>query len=143
MHGTCIIARQEQRVEPCLSRNVCARLNPLHHQCRCPSIRRGKGRRDHGDGCGRGKKWRTARGVHRVGEITLLDRDPVTIVARGRHRCILKRQNGMRRASVTLLETNLDLLEQSAQDLLQRETLDEPDLVAIGSKVNRTEAVAA
>lgn len=37
----------------------------------------------------------------------------------------------------------LDLTEQSAQDLLQRETLDEPDLVAIGSKLKRTEAVAA
>ena len=46
-------------------------------------------------------------------------------------------------AQLTLLESNLDLLEESAQDLLQRETLDEPDLVAIGSKVKRTEAVAA
>lgn len=46
-------------------------------------------------------------------------------------------------AQLTLLESNLDLLEESAQDLLQRETLDEPDLVAIGSKAKRTEAVAA
>ena len=45
--------------------------------------------------------------------------------------------------TLALLETNRDLLEQSAQDLLQRETLDEPDLVAIGAKVKRTEAVAA
>ena len=42
-----------------------------------------------------------------------------------------------------LQSINRALLEQSAQDLLQRETLDEPDLVAIGSKVKRTEAVAA
>jgi len=51
--------------------------------------------------------------------------------------------DGVFKRTLTLLETNLDLLEQSAQDLLQRETLDEPDLVAIGSKVKRTEAVAA
>ena len=43
--------------------------------------------------------------------------------------------DGVFKRTLTLLETNLDLLEQSAQDLLQRETLDEPDLVAIGSKV--------
>ena len=51
--------------------------------------------------------------------------------------------DGVFKRTLTLLETNLDLLEQSAQDLLQRETLDEPYLVAIGSKVKRTEAVAA
>ena len=51
--------------------------------------------------------------------------------------------DGVFKRNLTLLETNLDLLEQSAQDLLQRETLVEPDLVAIGSKVKRTEAVAA
>ena len=51
--------------------------------------------------------------------------------------------DGVFKRTLTLLESNLDLLEQSAQDLLQRETLDEPDLVAIGSTVKRTEAVAA
>lgn len=51
--------------------------------------------------------------------------------------------DGVFKRTLTLLETNRDLLEQSAQDLLQRETLDEPDLVAIGSKVKRTESVAA
>ena len=51
--------------------------------------------------------------------------------------------DGVFKRTLTLLETNRELLEQSAQDLLQRETLDEPDLVAIGSKVKRTEAVAA
>ncbi len=43
--------------------------------------------------------------------------------------------DGVSKRARNLLETNLDLLEQSAQDLLQRETLDEPDLVAMGSKV--------
>lgn len=51
--------------------------------------------------------------------------------------------DGVFKRTLTLLETKLDLLEQSAQDPLQRETLDEPNLVAIGSKVKRTEAVAA
>ncbi|MFC0634681.1 hypothetical protein [Brevundimonas balnearis] len=51
--------------------------------------------------------------------------------------------DGVFKRTLTLLETNLDILEQSAQDLLQRETLDEPNLVAIGSKVKRTEAAAA
>ena len=51
--------------------------------------------------------------------------------------------DGVFKRTLTLLETNLDILEQSAQDLLPRETLDEPNLVAIGSKVKRTEAVAA
>jgi cell division protease FtsH len=51
--------------------------------------------------------------------------------------------DGVFKRTLALLETNRDLLERSAQDLLQRETLDEPDLVAIGSKVRRTEAVAA
>jgi cell division protease FtsH len=51
--------------------------------------------------------------------------------------------DGVFKRTLTLLETNLDLLEQSAQDLLQRETLDEPNLVAIGAKLKRTEAVAA
>ncbi|MCZ2500472.1 hypothetical protein GN316_28225 [Xylophilus sp. Kf1] len=47
------------------------------------------------------------------------------------------------RGSKSVWKERLDLLEQSAQGLLQRETVDEPDLVAIGSKVKRTEAVAA
>lgn len=51
--------------------------------------------------------------------------------------------DGVFKRTLSLLEANRALLEQSAQDLLQRETLDEPDLVAIGSKVKRTEAVAA
>ena len=51
--------------------------------------------------------------------------------------------DGVFKRTLALLETNRDLLEQSAQDLLQRETLNEPDLVAMGSKVKRTEAVAA
>ena len=51
--------------------------------------------------------------------------------------------DGVFKRTLSLLEANRALLEQSAQDLLQRETLDEPDLVAIGAKVKRTEAVAA
>jgi cell division protease FtsH len=51
--------------------------------------------------------------------------------------------DGVFKRTVTLLEANRDLLEQSAQDLLQRETLDEPDLVAIAAKVRRTERAAA
>ena len=51
--------------------------------------------------------------------------------------------DGVFKRTLALLQANRALLEQSAQDLLQRETLDEPDLAAIASKVKRTEAVAA
>ncbi|MFZ5783349.1 MAG: cell division protein FtsH, partial [Pseudomonadota bacterium] len=51
--------------------------------------------------------------------------------------------DGVFKRTLALLESNRGLLEQSARDLLQRETLDETELNEIGLKVKRTEAVAA
>ena len=51
--------------------------------------------------------------------------------------------DGVFKRTLALLESNRGLLEQSARDLLQRETLDEAELKEIGLKVKRTEAVAA
>jgi cell division protease FtsH len=41
--------------------------------------------------------------------------------------------------TVALLESNRDLLESTAKDLLERETLDEPDLKSVSEKVRRPE----
>lgn len=45
--------------------------------------------------------------------------------------------------TVKLLEDNLDLLESTAKDLLERETLNEPDLQAIAEKVKGAEQLSA
>ena len=51
--------------------------------------------------------------------------------------------DGVFTRTLALLETNRDLLEQSARDLLQRETLGEAELKEIGARMKRTTAVAA
>ena len=45
--------------------------------------------------------------------------------------------------TVALLEANRALLEETSRDLLDRETLDEPDLRAIAEKVRTQEVEAA
>jgi len=45
--------------------------------------------------------------------------------------------------TVALLEANRDLLEETAKELLERETLDEPDLTGIAAKVQRPQESAA
>ena len=45
--------------------------------------------------------------------------------------------------TVALLDANRALLEETSRDLLDRETLDEPDLRAIAKKVRAQEVEAA